>query len=63
MSLIKTRPPLADPFSVELFCHSCGEAFDVNEEENILFRFAGVCVEQRLLTKIVLCQKLVFFAK
>jgi hypothetical protein len=32
----KVPPPLADPFAVELLCHSCGKAFDSTKKKHVV---------------------------
>ena len=39
----KTPPPLADPFDVELFCHSCGKAFDSTKKKHVVQICRCVC--------------------
>jgi len=39
----KTRPDLADPFSIELTCHSCGKAFDMTKKKHVVKICRCVC--------------------
>ena len=39
----KSRPPLADPFDVELLCHSCGKAFDLSKKKHVVQICRCVC--------------------
>tara|TARA_Y100000992_G_scaffold300330_1_gene268787 strand:+ start:1288 stop:1734 length:447 start_codon:yes stop_codon:yes gene_type:complete len=39
----KIRPPLADPFAVELCCHSCGKAFDATKKKHVVKICRCVC--------------------
>tara|TARA_B110000858_G_scaffold197568_1_gene259699 strand:+ start:1412 stop:1858 length:447 start_codon:yes stop_codon:yes gene_type:complete len=39
----KTRPPLADPFAVELFCHSCSKIFDSTKKRHVVQICRCIC--------------------
>ena len=39
----KSRPPLADPYAVEMFCHSCGEPFDSTKKKHVVKICRCVC--------------------
>tara|TARA_B110000858_G_C17787997_1_gene468229 strand:+ start:990 stop:1436 length:447 start_codon:yes stop_codon:yes gene_type:complete len=39
----KQPPPLADPYSVEMFCHSCGEAFESTKKKHLVKICRCVC--------------------
>ena len=39
----KAPPPLANPFTVELFCHSCGKVFDDTKKKHVVQICRCIC--------------------